>query len=174
MRFRLFMVLALAPLVGCLRPGLEVRQELRLYELSGARLLKCEVVQGPQGAQEGRGGRRGERSSSRGQLRCVGPDGERFQGEWMRVRQTQKQTTTESSDDMSSLPGIGLGVTGSSWDWASAMGVDMEKDTNRCIFLLYGDRGTVIDGIVVGDSGDGGGLMGAAKDNKGRRYRVMG
>ena len=161
MRPRSFLALLLAPLLGCLSPGLEVRRELRLYELSGARLLWCEL-----------GG--GRKQGARGLLRCSSPDGETFQGEWIRMKGSTRESSIGESDDMSTLPTLGSRITLSTWDWASSLGVDLEKNSQRCIFLLYGDRGTVIDGIVVGDSSGGEGLLGAAKDNKGRKYRVMG
>ncbi|WP_005033928.1 hypothetical protein [Holophaga foetida] len=92
----------------------------------------------------------------------------------MRLKESTKESSSAQQDDMSTLPILGTRSPMSSWDWASSLGVDLEKNTERCIFLLYGDRGTVIDGIVVGESAGGEGLLGAAKDNKGRKYRVMG
>jgi len=156
------LALALVPMLGCLSPGLEARRELRLYELSGSRLLRCEIGGGA------------KRLSARGVLRCVSPDGESFQGEWMRLKANGRVAGTADSDDMSTLPILGTRSSLNPWDWASALGVDLEKEGQRCIFLLYGDRGTVIDGIVVGEASGSDGLMGAAKDNKGRKYRVMG
>ena len=162
MRLRPLFALALAPLMGCMSPGLETRQELRLYELSGARLLRCALSSG-------------RKQGARGLLHCTSPDGETFQGEWMRTKkETTKETLSSETDEMSTLPGLGSHSSLSSWDWASGLGMDLEKSTQRYIFLLYGDRGTVIDGIVAGDSASGEGLMGAARDNKGRKYRVMG
>jgi len=163
MKLRLLVALALVPFLGCLTPGLEARRELRLYELSGARMLKCEIAAGVTKVKGRRGG-----------LRCTSPDGERFQGEWMRLRESTKEGATGDQGDMSSLPVITVRNSLSPWEWAGSMGVDLEKNAERCIFLLYGDRGTVIDGIVVGETAGSDGLMGAARDNKGRKYRVMG
>lgn len=163
MKLRFIAALALVPLLGCLSPGLEARRELRLYELSGARLLRCEIAAGATKVKGRRGG-----------LRCTSPDGERFQGEWMRLKESTREGASSDQGDMSSLPVIVTRSPMSPWEWAGAMGVDLEKSAERCIFLLYGDRGTVIDGIVVGESAGSDGLMGAARDNKGRKYRVMG
>lgn len=92
----------------------------------------------------------------------------------MRLKESTREVASSEQNDMSTLPVLGTRSGGSSWEWASSMGVDLEKNAERCIFLLYGDRGTVIDGIVVGETAGSEGLLGAARDNKGRKYRVMG
>jgi len=130
----------------------------RLYDLAGTRLLHCTSVNNQQ------------QSFGKGALNCDAVDGETYRGEWM---------TVEAADEPApqgffSMPSITNETLASSWSWARSLGVDLDNTKGKFgIFLLYGDRGTVIDGIFVFNS-CAHGFLGAARDNRGRRYKLMG
>ena len=145
-------------LVGCNKP---VPRVVNLYDLSGYNLMQCTSIT------------RSQMGQSQGVLKCVAPDGEKYQGEWMSM--TMGQAADATTDRyMSSMPSILGNALVSRWSWAVSFGVDLESVTGRYgIFILYGSKGTVIDGIFLFRD-RGAGLLGAAVDTRGHRYKVMG
>ena len=149
-------VLLVLVLVGCIRP---VPSLINLYDLSGSNLLQCHsVARTPMG-------------DSQGTLKCTATGGEKFQGEWMAIAQ---KAESDAGIFASSMPAVPRDAVTARWTWATNYGVDMEALSGRYgVFILYGSKGTVVDGIFVFRTGVAG-IIGAATDNKGHRYKVMG
>ena len=154
----LLLAASLAVLVGCNKP---VPKIVNLYDLTGYNLMQCNSIT------------RNQRGQSQGVLNCVAPDGEKFQGEWMTM--TMGGAAEQAPDRyMSSMPSILGSSLVSRWSWAASFGVDLESVTGSYgIFILYGSKGTVIDGIFLFRTRSLG-ILGAAVDNRGHRYKVMG
>ena len=145
-------------LVACNKP---VPRLVNLYDLTGYNLMQCNSIT------------RNQRGQSQGVLNCTAVDGEKFQGEWMSM--TMGGAAEPAPDRyMSSMPSILGNSLVSRWSWAASFGVDLESVTGSYgIFILYGSRGTVIDGIFLFRIRSLG-ILGAAVDNRGHRYKVMG
>jgi hypothetical protein len=148
----------LAGMVGCIRP---VPALINLYDLSGYNLMQCNTLPQSQGA------------AGQGPLRCSAVDGEHFQGEWMTLY-LHRNPAPISENYLTSLPQLTGNALVSRWGWATSYGVDLEAVTGSYgVFLLYGNHGTVIDGVFTFRM-DTYGIIGAAVDNRGHRYKVMG
>jgi len=146
----------LGMLVGCRAP---VPGALHLYDLSGTNVMQCSFISPA------------AKSNTKGILRCLSPDGEKFQGQWMTMVATAPRPTGSYWSSIPSIPNNPLAAT---WGWAASFGVNMENYSgNYGVFLLYGNKGTVVDGMFL-FKGNATGYLGAATDNKGRRYKVMG
>jgi hypothetical protein len=146
--------LPLLVLAGCAVP---VPATISLYDLSGSNLIRCDSVTRDAGR-------------TRGTLQCSTPGGEKFQGEWV----TMARTAEKASGAWASLPSTSGDALAARWSWGASYGVDLESLAgNYGMFLLYGSKGTVIDGVFL-FRGDRTGIMGVATDNKGHRYKVMG
>jgi hypothetical protein len=143
---------------GCARP---VPAVINLYDLAGFNLMQCSTFP------------HNRRSGSQGPLRCTSADGEKFTGEWMTLVM-RKASEPMSEDYITSVPYVTGNALVARWGWASAFGVDLETVSGTYgIFQLYGSRGTVIDGVFIFRT-EAYGILGAAVDNRGHRYKVMG
>ena len=148
----------LITLGGCARP---VPAILNLYDMSGYNLMQCSTL--PHNQSMG----------TQGPLHCSSVDGEQFSGQWMTMWM-HKTPDMISSDYLTAIPYVTGNALVTRWGWANSFGVDLEGVTGIYgIFLLYGNRGTVIDGVFTFRS-DAYGVLGAAVDNRGHRYKVMG
>ena len=148
----------LVAMVGCVRP---VPAIINLYDLSGYNLMQVNTLPHRRSA------------GSQGPLHCASSDGEKFTGEWMTLVMNKLPEPT-SDTYITSIPYITGNALVARWNWASSFGVDLESVTGSYgVFLLYGNRGTVIDGVFTFRT-DSYGVLGAAVDNRGHRYKVMG
>ena len=148
----------LVVLVGCVRP---VPAIINLYDLSGYNLMQCNTLP------------HNRTTASQGPLRCTAADGEKFTGEWMTMTMN-KAPDLMNDNYITSLPYVTGNALVARWSWAASFGVDLEAVTGTYgLFLLYGSRGTVIDGVFTFRT-DAYGVLGAAVDNRGHRYKVMG
>jgi hypothetical protein len=145
-------------MVGCVRP---VPAIINRYDLSGYNLMQVNTLPHRRSA------------GSQGPLHCASSDGEKFTGEWMTLVMNKLPEPT-SDTYITSIPYITGNALVARWNWASSFGVDLESVTGSYgVFLLYGNRGTVIDGVFTFRT-DSYGVLGAAVDNRGHRYKVMG
>ena len=139
-----------------------------------------------------------ERAQKKGFMRTKAPNGEVFQGEWVLLstaRAGASRSPTGYQPSLPIIPSEPSAALGSEWGWASGFGIDFASfPKTYWSFLLYGDSGTIIDGFFMvtpseQPSGIAGflrstfaghgtpgsdSLIGAAKDNRGHRYKVMG
>lgn len=168
---------------ACRKPVQQGPQEIRLYDLNGGNLLLCTLAASSRGP-------------AQGAIRSKSVGGENFQGEWILVPTEQTPGEASASKYPSSLPVL-PGQQGSmvlNWGWAADLGIDFSNFPERYFsFMLYGDAGTLITGFFVDhatsnnwlqnlfqsttSSGKGpqfNALLGAAKDNRGHRYKLMG
>ena len=115
--------------------------------------------------------------SGRGTMTVTAPDGEIFQGEWVTISNmsaTDTSGSTFGSTSGSVVTNKGT-VAVTQWGWATSFGFSLnDPGVQRGQFILYGDKGTVINGVYQINPLAGKGLLGAAEDNKGHRYKVMG
>ncbi|BDU74723.1 hypothetical protein [Mesoterricola silvestris] len=145
------------PLLALTACAVPVPGTINLYDLSGSNLMRCDSVTRDPGR-------------SRGVLQCSATGGEKFQGEWV----TMARTAEKAAGTWASLPSTPADALAARWSWGAGYGVDMESLAGTYgMFLLYGSKGTVIDGVFI-FRGDRRGIMGIATDNKGHRYKVMG
>lgn len=150
------LVIAAMTFLGC---APLVPPTINLYDLSGANLMQCDSLT------------RSSRGSNRGTLTCSSSDSEKFRGEWITLVHASERAGGSGLNSMPSATGDPLV---SRWSWGASYGVDLENQSgNYGMFLLYGSRGTVIDGIFL-FRGDRSGILGVATDNKGHRYKVIG
>lgn len=152
--------LALA-MCGCQTPK---PMNVCCYEFNGPGLLEFQIPKisafGPE----------------RGMLTYSAADGERFRGDWRKVQSSQAKVTQESSLYYS-MPFVNVSSFDAKWGWASSFGLDFtEPPTVYYSFMMHGSKGTMIEGIFLlkGSLLKPPSLLGAAKDNKNRRYRVVG
>lgn len=154
--FLLILAIAILAFLGCAMP---VPTTINLYDLSGSNLMRCDSIT------------KDQRRGARGILQCSSPAGEKFQGEWVTMTKT---TEKSGSGAWASIPSYTGDALSARWSWGASYGVDMESLAgNYGMFLLYGTKGTVIDGVFLFRS-DRAGILGVATDNKGHRYKVMG
>jgi hypothetical protein len=149
--------------------------EIRLYDLSGEKRLLCDLAPSL-------------KAPHQGFIRSKAAGGEHFQGEWIRLSPAREPDKAESKYP-SSLPSLAA-VTDpmqASWSWAAEFGISF-NDFPRTYFsfMLYGDAGTLITGFFLDNmtagrmagflrgGNPGIGLLGAARDNRGHRYKLMG
>ena len=148
----------LGALVGCVRP---VPAIINLYDLSGYNLMQCNTLP------------HNRTLATQGPLHCTSADGEKFTGEWMTMTMN-KPPDLIGDTYIGSIPYITGNALVARWSWAATIGVDLEAVTGTYgVFLLYGNRGSVIDGVFIFRS-SAYGVLGAAVDNHGHRYKVMG
>ncbi len=165
---------------GCRMPQ-ETAIEVRLYDLSGARLLRCSLT--PSG-----------KNQNQGAMRCQAPGGEVYQGEWIKlnINKSSSRTSSGGSSSQSSLPSVPgtVDTSTNTLAWATDMGIDFDHfPSTYFTFILNSNQGTLIDGFFLDNSSSGGmfahggfislglpsgGLLGAARDNRGHRYKLMG
>jgi hypothetical protein len=168
---------------ACRKPVQPGPKEIRLYDLNGGNRLVCTLAASSRGP-------------AQGAIRSKSPGGETFLGEWIQVATEQTADQAATSKYPSSLPVL-PGEQGSmllNWGWAADLGIDFKNFPDHYFsFMLYGDAGTLISGFFVDhatsnnwvqnlfqsttSSGKGpqfNGLLGAAKDNRGHRYKLMG
>ena len=171
---------------ACRRPAVQhAAAEVRLYDLSGSKLLVCAMPQA-------------DRGQKKGFMRTKAPNGEVFQGEWVLLTTAKGAAGRPAGGYQPSLPIIPIepsAAMSSAWGWASGLGIDFTNfPQTYWSFLLYGDSGTMINGFfIVTPTNQPGGiagflrssfsshgapgsdsLIGAATDNRGHRYKVMG
>jgi hypothetical protein len=178
----LFLVALFGP--SCQTPR-EGPMEVRLYDLSGAKLLRCNLTSSA-------------RNPNQGSMRTQAPNGEIFQGEWFKLNSfkasAQNTSTGSGTSNLASLPSLPVEVnqTPNPLGWATGLGLGIDFDhfpATYFSFMLSGNGGTLIDGFFLLNSGTNGvmsglslmangipsgGLIGAAKDNKGHRYKLIG
>jgi len=134
---------------------------INLYDLSGYNLMQCNTLPHRRSA------------GTQGPLRGASADGEKFTGEWMTLTMNRVPATIDDNY-ITSIPYITGNAFVARWSWANSFGVELETVTGTYgVFLLYGNRGTVIDGVFTFRT-DSFGVLGAAVDNRGHRYKVMG
>jgi len=164
------------------QPAKVVPLEVRLYDLTGSKRLVCSMLPNSQG-------------QNQGFIRTRDAEGENFQGEWMQVPTAKTPATPSESKYASSIPILPApeGIMELKWGWSADLGIDFRHFPDHYFsFMLYGDSGTLISGFFLdrassgsgfsryfhrtfqGNSASGGGLLGAATDNKGHRYKLMG
>ncbi|MDR3673059.1 MAG: hypothetical protein P4L36_19600 [Holophaga sp.] len=180
---RIGLLLILLPGLGCKQPVQPGPVEVRIYDLSGNKLLLCDLSGS-------------NRSRNQGFIKSKSTGGEQFRGEWIRLNQVKDSSQTPSSIYPSSIPAINSQINPMSqaWSWAAEFGIDFKNFPDTYFsFMLYGDAGTLITGFFLNNASagngmiqnllsgaylsrqpPGNGLLGAAKDNKGHRYKLMG
>jgi len=147
--------LPLLALAGCAAP---VPAIINLYDLSGSNLMRCDSITRDPGR-------------TRGVLQCSAQGGEKFQGEWVTMSRSADKA---GGGAWASLPSTSGDSLAARWSWGVSYGVDLESLAGSYgMFLLYGSKGTVIDGVFL-FRGNRAGILGVATDNKGHRYKVMG
>jgi len=163
--------------LACQHPVAKVEGpvEIRLYDLSGEKRLVCDLVPSLNAPHQGF-------------IRSKAANGEHFQGEWIRLNPIRQPDPVESKYP-SSLPSLAA-VTDplqADWSWAAEFGIDF-NDFPRTYFsfVLFGDTGTLITGFFLDNmtagrmagflrgGNPGVGLLGAARDNRGHHYKLMG
>lgn len=135
-----------------------------LYENSGPRLLEIEFTN------------LSRHGAGQGMAALTAPDGEKFRGNWLRIRKNQSQSGDNGSDNYS-MPSLKAYEVQRNWGRDSDFGIDFDQlSKNYGIFVMCGDKGTRLDGIFVfnGPAYDWTSIVGTARDNKGRKYRVIG
>jgi hypothetical protein len=177
---RVWLLLLLLPGFACQKPVQPGPVEVRIYDLSGSKLLLCELSAS---------------NRNQGFLKSKSPEGEHFRGEWIRLNLV-KETSKSESHYASSIPDINVqtNVMSQAWSWSAEFGIDFNAFPDTYFsFMLYGDAGTLITGFFLNNASagsglvqnllngtylngqpPGSGLLGAAKDNKGHRYKLMG
>jgi hypothetical protein len=179
--FRIGLFLLAGCFLACMPPAPAAPVEVRLYDLTATRVLLCDL------SLSGRAGSRGAMATRTG-------NGEAFHGEWVELPCVTDSAPSPSGFD-ASLPTQTLprSPVNGSWDWARDLGIDFDHfPDSYCSFTLLGDPGTLINGFFVENESTNGllrralqgelfhrkfkgaGLLGAAKDNRGHRYRLMG
>jgi hypothetical protein len=178
----LFLLLLLLPGLACRQPVQPGPVEVRIYDLSGNKLLFCDLSAS-------------QHNRNQGFIQSKPPEGEHFRGEWIRLN-LAKETESSESHYASSIPALNTpgNVMSQSWSWSAEFGIDFnEFPSTYFSFTLYGDAGTLITGFFLNNASagsgviqnllsgslvngqpPGNGLLGAAKDNKGHRYKLMG
>jgi hypothetical protein len=179
--------LLLVALAGCRQPEVRVPAafSFRLYDLAETRRLACDLAPlEPDGGQ--------------GTVRSATPGDESFKGEWVRLAcRPGDAAVPGSSKYPSSLPLLPAQPSPleAAWGWAADLGVDFSHlPRSYWSFFMYGDGGTRINGFFLDrDARQDEGvaaqvrlrfqregthrtarLMGAAQDNHGHRYRLIG
>lgn len=118
-----------------------------------------------------------KKGSGRGTMACTGLDGEIFKGEWVTISgasysESYGNTTGSGSTSIITKNNVGFS---NQWGWASSFGFTLNNPgVQNGSFIMQGDKGTVINGVYQINPAAGEGLLGAAEDNKGRKYKVMG
>jgi len=157
--------------------------EVRLYDLAGTKLLRCNLTAS-------------SRNQNQGSMRSQAPNGEVFQGEWIKLNSvkvsTRSPSTGTNTSSQATLPSLPVEANPSSGalSWAAGLGLDVDHIPDEYFsFMLSGNDGTIIEGIFLDNAiassmimnfsfkTDGlptGGLIGAARDNKGHRYKLIG
>jgi hypothetical protein len=180
-------LLLVAVLPGCRQP--EARRPdsytVRLYDIGDSRRLVCDLA--PSGAD-------GAQGVVQGRI----PGGESFQGEWTRLAwQKAGAAATGDAKYPNSLPVLPAQANPleATWGWAAELGVDFDHfPSSYWSFFMYGSGGTRISGFFLDRTAGQGQsigtrvrklfdrqakptqahLLGAARDNQGRRYKLIG
>lgn len=178
-RHALPVLLLLALSSAACQPPQEARLEVRLYDLGGASLLRCNLSPSPSNPYQG-------------SMRSQAPNGEVFQGEWIKLNSGKIPEESSSDITQASLPPLPVeaSAAASHLNWAAGLGIDFSHFPSTYFsFLLHGSAGTLIDGFFLANASAGGvlarsrifnmglpagGLIGAARDNKGHLYKLMG
>jgi hypothetical protein len=157
----------------------EGRLEVRLYDLGGTKLLRCNLTPSPGNPYQG-------------SMYSQTPNGEIFQGEWIKLNSGKIPAPSSSDASQASIPSLPAETreAANQLSWAAGLGIDFgDFPSTYFSFLLHGSAGTLIDGFFLSNASAGGvlgrsrflnmgmpagGLVGAARDNKGHLYKLMG
>lgn len=176
-----WVLLVICAALGCKPPLPTGPVAIHLYDLNTSRIMACTLSMSA-------------KDRNQGEMLTRSTGGEAFYGEWVELARLREAEPDESGFD-SSLPirTLPSSPLSGSWDWATELGVDFEHFPDRYYsFTLAGDEGTLLNGFFVDNESSrslflrlvsgslfrarftGHGLRGAAKDNRGHRYRLIG
>ena len=146
---------------GCASPALMVR----MYDYRGSDVIELPI----------KGLSRF--GKTKGQIDFQAPSGESFRGNWVKADTSQDEGGQAVGDIFSSIPSPTRDHLRDRWAWLADVGIDLSHPPSDCILLVMsGNRGTTLDGIAFfnGSLMEHDGIVGAAKDNRGHRYRIIG
>jgi hypothetical protein len=89
--------------------------------------------------------------SGRGTMTATAPDGEIFQGEWVTISNLSTTDTSGSTfgPTTSSVLTNKGNVTVSQWGWATSFGFSVnDPGVQKGQFIMHGDKGSVINGVI--------------------------